>query len=118
MDTTTAPPIKETKAQRVERLKREKNPWEGLDDLRRFIAEWDVVPGPWTGSKPDGNHNLIWIHRGKYRSNTLANVNTFGLTGRDPQGSRLLPGTYRLQLVAWPVLPGKPTTVTLRFAIR
>lgn len=46
--------------------------------LRRFIAEWDVIPGPWTGSKPDGNHNLIWIHRGKYRSNTLANVNTFG----------------------------------------
>jgi hypothetical protein len=43
---------------------------------------------------------------------------TFGLTGRDPQGSRLLPGTYRLQLVAWPVLSGKPTTVTLRFAIR
>lgn len=46
--------------------------------LSRFIAEWDVVPGPWTASKPDGNHNLIWIHRGKYRSNTLANVNTFG----------------------------------------
>lgn len=46
--------------------------------LRRLIAEWDVIPGPWTGSKPDGNHNLIWIHRGKYRSNTLANVNTFG----------------------------------------
>jgi hypothetical protein len=46
--------------------------------LRRFIVEWDVVAGPWTASKPDGNHNLIWIHRGKYRSNTLANVNTFG----------------------------------------
>jgi len=46
--------------------------------LRRFVAEWDVVPGPWTASKPDGNHNLIWIHRGKYRSNTLANVNAFG----------------------------------------
>ena len=46
--------------------------------LSKLIAEWDVVPGPWTASKPDGNHNLIWIHRGKYRSNTLANVNTFG----------------------------------------
>lgn len=46
--------------------------------LKRFIVEWDVVPGPWTASKPEGNHNLIWIHRGKYRSNTLANVNTFG----------------------------------------
>jgi hypothetical protein len=46
--------------------------------LRKVIVEWDVVPGPWTASKPEGNHNLIWIHRGKYRSNTLANVNTFG----------------------------------------
>ena len=46
--------------------------------LKKFIAEWDVVPGPWTPTKPDGNHNLIWIHRGKYRSNTLANVNAFG----------------------------------------
>ncbi|HWM90047.1 MAG TPA: hypothetical protein VN493_04715 [Thermoanaerobaculia bacterium] len=46
--------------------------------LKRFIVEWDVVPGPWTPTKPEGNHNLIWIHRGKYRSNTLANVNTFG----------------------------------------
>ena len=46
--------------------------------LRKFTAEWDVVAGPWTATKPDGNHNLIWIHRGKYRSNTLANVNTFG----------------------------------------
>ncbi|MFL6293575.1 MAG: hypothetical protein ACJ759_21995 [Thermoanaerobaculia bacterium] len=46
--------------------------------LRKFIVEWDVIPGPWTASKPDGNHNLIWIHRGKYRSNTLVNVNAFG----------------------------------------
>jgi hypothetical protein len=46
--------------------------------LKRVTIDWDVVPGPWTASKPDGNHNLIWVHRGKYRSNTLANVNTFG----------------------------------------
>src|ERR1700740_2743815 len=32
-------PVKETKAQRVERLKREKNPWEGLDEIRRFARE-------------------------------------------------------------------------------
>lgn len=31
--------IKETKAQRVERLKREKNPWEGLEEIRRFARE-------------------------------------------------------------------------------
>lgn len=46
--------------------------------LRKLTVEWDVVPGPWSASKPDGNHNLIWVHRGKYRSNTLANVNAFG----------------------------------------
>lgn len=46
--------------------------------FKRVTIDWDVVPGPWTASKPDGNHNLIWVHRGKYRSNTLANVNTFG----------------------------------------
>lgn len=46
--------------------------------LRRMVIEWDVVPGPWTATRPEGNHNLIWVHRGKYRSNTIANVNTFG----------------------------------------
>lgn len=46
--------------------------------LKKVTIEWDVVPGPWTATKPDGNHNLIWLHRGKYRSNTIANVNTFG----------------------------------------
>lgn len=46
--------------------------------LRRFTVEFDVIPGPWTATKPDGNHNLIWIYRGKYRSNTIANLNAFG----------------------------------------
>jgi sulfite reductase (ferredoxin) len=31
-----AEPLKETKAQRAERLKREKNPWECLDEIREF----------------------------------------------------------------------------------
>jgi sulfite reductase (ferredoxin) len=30
---------KETKAQKTERLKREKNPWEAFDEIRRFAAE-------------------------------------------------------------------------------
>ncbi len=30
---------KETKAQRTERLKREKNPWAAFDEVRRFAAE-------------------------------------------------------------------------------
>lgn len=46
--------------------------------LRRFTVEFDVIPGPWTATKPDGSHNLIWVYRGKYRSNTIANLNAFG----------------------------------------
>jgi len=43
--------VTETKAQRVERLKREKNPWEGLDDIRRFGREgFDSIPPEWLGT--------------------------------------------------------------------
>jgi len=46
--TTTA---KETKAQRVERLKRSKNPWEGLEEIRRFAREgFDSIPPEWLGT--------------------------------------------------------------------
>src|SRR5439155_731915 len=39
---------KETKAQRVERLKRELNPWEAYADIQRFAREgWDSVPPEW-----------------------------------------------------------------------
>ena len=41
-------PIKENKAQRVERLKRELNPWEGLAEIRRFAREgFDAIPPEW-----------------------------------------------------------------------
>jgi len=41
----------ETKAQRVERLKREKNPWEGLEEIRRFGREgWSSIPPEWLGT--------------------------------------------------------------------
>jgi len=44
-------PAKETKAQRVERLKREKNPWEGLDEIRRFAREgFTAIPPEWIGT--------------------------------------------------------------------
>ena len=44
-------PVQETKAQRVERLKREKNPWEGLDEIRRFAREgWSSIPPEWLGA--------------------------------------------------------------------
>ncbi|HET8772815.1 MAG TPA: nitrite reductase, partial [Thermoanaerobaculia bacterium] len=41
----------ETKAQRVERLKREKNPWEALDELRAYAKQGiDAVPPEWIGT--------------------------------------------------------------------
>ena len=43
--------IQETKAQRVERLKREKHPWEGLDEIRRFAREgFSSIPPEWIGT--------------------------------------------------------------------
>jgi sulfite reductase (ferredoxin) len=39
---------KETKAQRAERLKRAKNPWEALGEIRRFAREgFDSIPAEW-----------------------------------------------------------------------
>lgn len=44
-------PAKETKAQRVERLKREKNPWECLGEIRRFAREGHAsIPPEWLGT--------------------------------------------------------------------
>ena len=46
--TTTA---KETKAQRSERLKRAFNPWEGLDQIRRFAREgFASIPDEWVNT--------------------------------------------------------------------
>ena len=43
--------VTETKAQRVERLKREKNPWEGLDEIRRFAREgFGSITPEWLGT--------------------------------------------------------------------
>ena len=43
--------VKETKAQRVERLKREKNPWEGLDEIRQFARQgFSSIPPEWIGT--------------------------------------------------------------------
>src|SRR6202166_3948133 len=42
---------KETKAQRVERLKREMNPWESLYEIRRFAREgFGSIPPEWLGT--------------------------------------------------------------------
>ncbi|MFZ0882670.1 MAG: precorrin-3B synthase [Candidatus Acidiferrales bacterium] len=43
--------IKETKAQRVERLKRAKNAWEHLDEIREFARQGhDSIPPEWLGT--------------------------------------------------------------------
>jgi len=44
-------PTNETKAQRVERLKRELNPWDRLEDIRRFAREgYQSIPAEWLGT--------------------------------------------------------------------
>ena len=44
-------PTKETKAQRVERLKREKNPWECVAEIERFAREGhSSIPSEWLGT--------------------------------------------------------------------
>src|SRR5262249_56305373 len=45
---TSAEVLQETKAQRVERLKREKNPWECLDEIRTFARQgYGAIPEAW-----------------------------------------------------------------------
>jgi hypothetical protein len=41
-----------------------------------------------------------------------------GLTGRDPDGTALGPGRYRLRLVATPTSDGPPTVRTIGFTIK
>ncbi|MDW5264407.1 MULTISPECIES: nitrite/sulfite reductase [Acidobacteriaceae] len=48
MTTPSAPVIKETKAQKTERLKLAKNPWEAFDEIRQFARDGrDSVPEEW-----------------------------------------------------------------------
>ena len=45
------PEVKETKAQRVERLKRAKNPWEHFDEIRAFARQgFGSIPPEWLGT--------------------------------------------------------------------
>ena len=46
-----ANPVKETKAQKSEPLKRAMNPWEGLAEIRRFAREgFPSIPPEWIGT--------------------------------------------------------------------
>jgi sulfite reductase (ferredoxin) len=48
MTTPAAPAVKETKAQKTERLKLAKNPWEAFDEIRQFARDGrDSVPEEW-----------------------------------------------------------------------
>jgi len=45
------PDLKETKAQRVERLKRAKNPWDHLNEIRQFARDgFGSIPPEWLGT--------------------------------------------------------------------
>ncbi|HWM92479.1 MAG TPA: hypothetical protein VN493_17065 [Thermoanaerobaculia bacterium] len=44
----------------------------------RLVMEWDVTTGPWHKKSPHGNHGMAWLHRGRFRSGTVSNVNAFG----------------------------------------
>lgn len=44
----------------------------------RLVMEWDVTPGSWHAKTPSGNHGMMFLHRGRFRSNTVSNVNAFG----------------------------------------
>lgn len=46
--------------------------------LDKMVLEWEVTPAAWSKKKPSGNHNMLFVHRGRFRSNTVSNVNAFG----------------------------------------
>jgi sulfite reductase (ferredoxin) len=62
-DPTAAPPAKETKAQKLERLKRQKNPWDAFDEVRKFaregrnslLPEWSSTYLKWWGIYTQGD---------------------------------------------------------------
>jgi hypothetical protein len=46
--------------------------------LRQMTIDWDVTTGPWSPKNPAGAHGLLWLYRGKFRGNTVANVSYYG----------------------------------------
>jgi hypothetical protein len=46
--------------------------------LRRMSIDLDVTADAFAPGHESGSHNLIWVYRGKNRSNTIANLNAFG----------------------------------------
>jgi hypothetical protein len=50
--------------------------------------------------------------------NVLPGRYAFGITGRDPAGTRLKAGGYVVRVVAWPSGGGPPTRKALSFTVR
>lgn len=46
--------------------------------LKKMVLDMEFVPGPWNREKIPGNHAIVWLYRGKFRGNTVVNVNAFG----------------------------------------
>jgi hypothetical protein len=46
--------------------------------MESIEVEFDVVAGPWNPRQKSGAHNLLFLHRGRFRSNTIANINALG----------------------------------------
>ena len=47
-------------------------------NARAVQVMFDVTVGPWNTRNRSGAHGLLWMHRGKFRSNTLGNINALG----------------------------------------
>jgi len=47
-------------------------------DTNTVTADLDVIVGPWNPRKKSGTHNMLFFHRGRFRSNTIANINAYG----------------------------------------
>lgn len=53
-------------------------PVTSLLSIKKVVIDMEFVPGPWNREKIPGNHAIIWLYNGKFRGNTVANVNAFG----------------------------------------
>lgn len=87
-------------------------PMAKMAEFKQLIFELDITVGPWNSGLTSGPHSVVWLHRGKYGSDTFANVNIhgpdknklravqnldlpgFGLTTGDQQGTYEQGHTY------------------------
>lgn len=46
--------------------------------LSSITVDMNFKVGPWNRRQVSGNHGLLYMHRGKFRSNTITNINAMG----------------------------------------